>query len=78
MVVCRGGVHGDVGVGAVTGWSVGFDGRLLWGPVAADSVGGVLHGQCLMLLPDGMFADLSTDVGRRGVPPVFVVVGMVL
>ena len=37
------------------------------GRVAADSIYGVLHRECFTLFPDGMFADLFTDVGRRSV-----------
>lgn len=48
------------------------------GRVAADSVYGILHRECLSLFPDEMFADLFTDVGRRSVPPMIVAVVMVL
>lgn len=46
--------------------------------VAPDSVYGLLHRECHRLFPDGMFADLFTDVGRRSVPPMIVAVVMVL
>ncbi len=46
--------------------------------VPADSIYGLLHRQCFELFPDGMFADLFTDVGRRSVPPMIVAVVMVL
>ncbi|MEU4746440.1 transposase, partial [Actinosynnema sp. NPDC023658] len=48
------------------------------GRVAPDSIYGVLHRECFALFPDGMFADLFTDVGRRSVPPMIVAVVMVL
>ncbi|HWT49469.1 MAG TPA: transposase, partial [Mycobacterium sp.] len=48
------------------------------GRVAPDSIYGVLHRECFNLFPDGMFADLFTDVGRRSVPPMIVAVVMVL
>src|SRR5665811_1099612 len=48
------------------------------GRVAADSIYGVLHRECFNLFPEGMFADLFTDVGRRSVPPSIVAVVMVL
>ncbi|ONI93103.1 hypothetical protein ALI22I_00085 [Saccharothrix sp. ALI-22-I] len=48
------------------------------GRVAPDSSYGVLHRECFALFPDGMFADLFTDVGRRSVPPMIVAVVMVL
>jgi hypothetical protein len=46
--------------------------------VPADSIYGVLHRECYRLFPDGVFADLFTDVGRRSVPPMIVAVVMVL
>jgi hypothetical protein len=48
------------------------------GRVAADSIYAVLHRECFALFPDGMFADLFTDIGRRSVPPMIVAVVMVL
>jgi hypothetical protein len=48
------------------------------GRVAADSIYGLLHGECFELFPDGLFADLFCDVGRRSVPPLIVAVVMVL
>ncbi len=48
------------------------------GRVAEDSIYGVLHRECVRLFPDEMFADLSTDAGRRSVPPMIVAVVMVL
>ncbi|HEX6356660.1 MAG TPA: transposase [Actinophytocola sp.] len=38
----------------------------------------VLHRECFDLVPDELFADLFTDVGRRSVPPVIVAVPMAL
>jgi hypothetical protein len=46
--------------------------------VGSDSIYGLLHRECFELFPDGMFADLFTDVGRRWVPPMIVAVVMVL
>jgi hypothetical protein len=46
--------------------------------VAPGSIYGLLHRECLGLFPEGMFADLFTDVGRRSVPPSIVAVVMVL
>ena len=46
--------------------------------VAPESIYGILHRECFRLFPDGMFADLFTDVGRRSVPPMIVAVVMVL
>src|SRR5213596_1774755 len=46
--------------------------------VAPESIYGLLHRECFRLFPDGMFADLFTDVGRRSVPPMIVAVVMVL
>jgi transposase-like protein DUF772 len=46
--------------------------------VAPDSIYAVLHRECFALLPDVMFADLFTDIGRRSVPPMIVAVVMVL
>jgi hypothetical protein len=46
--------------------------------VAPDSIYGLLHRECGRLVPDEMFADLFTDVGRRSVPPMIVAVVMVL
>jgi hypothetical protein len=48
------------------------------GRVPADSIYGILHRQCYRLFPDGAFADLFTDVGRRSVPPMITAVVMVL
>ncbi|WP_125609557.1 transposase [Specibacter cremeus] len=48
------------------------------GLVPEDSIYAVLHRECFNLFPDGMFADLFTDVGRRSVPPMIVAVVMVL
>jgi hypothetical protein len=48
------------------------------GRVAPDSIHALLHRECFALFPDGMFADLFTDVGRRSVPPMIVAVVMVL
>ncbi len=48
------------------------------GRIAEDSIYSVLHRECFALFPDGMFADLFTDVGRRSVPPMIVSVVMVL
>ncbi len=48
------------------------------GRVAADSIYGLLHRECLRLFPDEMFADVFCDVGRRSVPPMIVAVVMVL
>ena len=48
------------------------------GRVGPESIYGVLHRECFSLFPDGMFADLFTDVGRRSVPPMIVAVVMVL
>ena len=51
----------------------------LGGPrVAPGSIYGLLHRECHRLVPDEMFADLFTDVGRRSVPPMIVAVVMVL
>jgi Transposase domain (DUF772) len=46
--------------------------------VDPDSVYDVLQRECFNLFTDEMFADLFTDVGRRSVPPMIVVVVMVL
>ena len=46
--------------------------------VDPDSIYGLLHRECHRLFPDGMFADLFCDVGRRCVPPRIVAVVMVL
>ncbi len=46
--------------------------------IGADSIYALLHRECFSLFPDGMFADLFTDVGRRSVPPMIVAVVMVL
>lgn len=46
--------------------------------VAEDSIYGLLHRECVNLFPDGLFADLFTDIGRRSVPPMVVAVVMVL
>src|SRR5579884_1157372 len=46
--------------------------------VAADSIYGLLHRECFSLLPDELFSDLFTDIGRRSVPPMVVAVVMVL
>jgi Transposase DDE domain/Transposase domain (DUF772) len=48
------------------------------GRVAPDSIYSILHRECFTLFPDGMFADLFDDVGRRSVPPMIVAVVMVL
>ena len=48
------------------------------GRVGPESIYGLLHRECHRLFPDGMFADLFTDVGRRSVPPQIVAVVMVL
>jgi len=46
--------------------------------VAEGSIYGLLHRECFALFPDGMFADLFRDIGRRSVPPMIVAVVMVL
>ena len=46
--------------------------------VADESIYGLLHRECFHLLPDALFSDLFTDVGRRSVPPMVVAVVMVL
>src|SRR5512140_3972117 len=46
--------------------------------VDPDSIYGLLHRECHRLFPDGMFADLFCDIGRRSVPPMIVAVVMVL
>src|SRR6266516_5276212 len=46
--------------------------------VAPESIYDILHRECCRLFPDGVFADLFTDVGRRSVPPMIVAVVMVL
>lgn len=46
--------------------------------VAEDSIYGLLHRECFRLLPDELFSDLFTDIGRRSVPPMVVAVVMVL
>ena len=46
--------------------------------VADDSIYGLLHRECFNLLPDELFGDLFTDIGRRSVPPMVVAVVMVL
>jgi hypothetical protein len=48
------------------------------GRVPADSIYGILYRECYRLFPDGAFADLFTDVGRRSVPPMITAVVMVL
>lgn len=48
------------------------------GRVAPDSLYALLHRECFALFPDGLFADLFTDIGRRSVPPMIVAVVMVL
>ena len=48
------------------------------GRVAADSIYALLHRECFELFPDGLFADLFCDTGRRSVPPMIVAVVMVL
>ena len=53
-------------------------GEFCEGRVPAGSIYGVLHRECFGLFPDGMFADLFADVGRRWVPPMIVAVVMVL
>ena len=42
------------------------------GRVPADSIHALLHRESFTLFPDGLFADLFTDVGRRSVPPMIV------
>ena len=44
----------------------------------ADSIHALLHRESCTLFPDGLFADLFTDVGRRSVSPMIVAVVMVL
>jgi Transposase DDE domain/Transposase domain (DUF772) len=46
--------------------------------VADDSIYTLLHRECFRLLPDELFSDLFTDIGRRSVPPMVVAVVMVL
>lgn len=46
--------------------------------VADDSIYGLLHRECFALMPDELFSDLFTDIGRRSVPPMVVAVVMVL
>ena len=46
--------------------------------MAPDSIYGILHRECFRLFPDGMFADLFDDAGRRSVPPMIVAVVMML
>ena len=46
--------------------------------VRAASIYALLHRECLALFPDGLFADLFADIGRRSVPPTVVAVVMVL
>ena len=48
------------------------------GRLAPNSVYAVLHRECRALFPDGMFADLFAEDGRRSVPPMIVAVVMVL
>jgi len=48
------------------------------GRVGEDSIWAVLHRECHRLFPDGLFADLFSDRGRRSVPPSIVAVVMVL
>ena len=48
------------------------------GRLAPNSVYAVLHRECRSLFPDGMFADLFAQDGRRSVPPMIVAVVMVL
>lgn len=48
------------------------------GRVAEGSIYALLHRECFDLFPDGLFADLFCDVGRRSVPPTIVAVVMVL
>jgi hypothetical protein len=45
---------------------------------STDSIHALLHRESFTLFPDGLFADLFTDVGRRSVPPMIVAVVMVL
>lgn len=46
--------------------------------VADNAISGLLHRECFGLLPDELFSDLFTDIGRRSVPPMVVAVVMVL
>ncbi len=48
------------------------------GRVPEGSIYALLHRECFALFPDGMFADLFTDIGRRSVPPMIVATVMVL
>ncbi|WP_344479085.1 transposase, partial [Nonomuraea monospora] len=48
------------------------------GRIAPNSIYAVLHRECRNLFPDGMFADLFAEDGRRSVPPMIVAVVMVL
>lgn len=48
------------------------------GRVAESSIWSVLHREGRQLFPDGLFADLFTDQGRRSVPPQIVATVMVL
>jgi Transposase DDE domain/Transposase domain (DUF772) len=48
------------------------------GRLAPNSIYAVLHRECRVLFPDGMFADLFAEDGRRSVPPMIVAVVMVL
>jgi hypothetical protein len=48
------------------------------GRLAPNSIYAVLHRECRALFPDGMFADLFAEDGRRSVPPMIVAVVMVL
>src|SRR5438128_2362986 len=48
------------------------------GRVGEDSIWSVLHRECHRLFPDGLFAALFADIGRRSVPPSIVAVVMVL
>jgi hypothetical protein len=46
--------------------------------VRPASIYALLHRECLALFPDGLFADLFADIGRRSVPPMVVAVVMIL
>jgi hypothetical protein len=48
------------------------------GRVKDDSIWAVLHGECHVLFPDELFADVFESTGRRSVPPRIVAVVMVL
>jgi len=48
------------------------------GRVKEDSIWAVLHRECHVLFPDGLFDDSFTSTGRRSVPPRIVATVMVL